>query len=257
MKLFIMGLVVSVCKEENDVAILVDVSSSMATSVDRIRDFLVDFVTNYIAIGEEHTHLSLVTYSSSARMVFGLHEYYSTEDMVADIQTSLVPEYGGSKATAAFRVLTDQVFGANGDPRPDKRQVAVVFTDGNSNDVDATLNGAAAAKERNIEFIVVAMGKWVNTVEVRGIASDPDDLNVLYVEDIDKLGEHANSLRNLICAGIVVRLFSINKILTQLFQRTIIAHPVPVLTATVKFLSTTTTAIANWISWEGTAKNVC
>ncbi|ELT98504.1 hypothetical protein CAPTEDRAFT_225901 [Capitella teleta] len=190
------------CREENDIAFIVDVSSSMSKYTDHIRDFLVDFINGYITVGQNNINIALITYSNKAKLEFDLAQYYSAAEMTEAIMKQLIPLNGESNTASAFEMLTDQVLRTSRGLRPAKRQIVVLFSDGNSDDIEDTLEEAAEIKERNFEIIVVAVGKWVNHIELAEIASDPDDLNVLVVEESHMLGEVANSLRNLICVAI-------------------------------------------------------
>ena len=50
--------------------------------------------------------------------------------------------------------------------RPDKPNIALLFTDGNSNDQEATLNAAREARVAGIKLVVIAVTNWINMIEV-------------------------------------------------------------------------------------------
>ena len=52
-----------------------------------------------------------------------------------------------------------------------------------------------------MHILVVAVGDWLNMVEIREIASDPDVQSVFNVEDFDSLTEISGALKQLLCDG--------------------------------------------------------
>ena len=84
----------------------------------------------------------------------------------------------------------------NGD-RGRAPNVAVVLTDGGSNDQSQTILMAERAKSNGIYIIPVGVSSGINFIELRGIASDPNE--VIQVEDFDKLDNIVNQLVEKTC----------------------------------------------------------
>ena len=75
-----------------------------------------------------------------------------------------------------------------------RRNILVVVTDGQSNDMTATLREAAIARnQKNIEIIVVGVkSDGFNYLELNGMATDPDSENVIRILDFDTVDSQAN-----------------------------------------------------------------
>ena len=75
----------------------------------------------------------------------------------------------------------------NGD-RESVPNFAVVITDGESTvNKERTLPEAREARISGIHIIAVAVGPNRNKLELKGIASDPDDKNIFSVDSFDNL----------------------------------------------------------------------
>ena len=98
-------------------------------------------------------------------------------------------------------MLREQMFTARRGARQGTKSVAVVFTDGGSNDFRETLKMAREARLSGITILVVAVGGWVNWLEVNEVASDPDVNNAFKVDDFDRFGDIQTQLRKTICNG--------------------------------------------------------
>lgn len=85
--------------------------------------------------------------------------------------------------------------------RPDYRNIAVIFTDGGSNDFKETLKAAREVKEDGTTILVVPIGGWVNHQEVNLMASDPVEKNVFKVDDFDQIDSIQSQLKAAMCNG--------------------------------------------------------
>ncbi len=79
----------------------------------------------------------------------------------------------------------------NGD-RPEVRNVAFLFTDGESDDRNATWRMAAAAREAGIHIIIVGINlrDELRQLELLGIGSDPNDKNVFNFDSFEDFFTH-------------------------------------------------------------------
>ena len=62
-----------------------------------------------------------------------------------------------------------------------------------------TLEEAMAAREAGITLIVVAVSDWVNDNEVKEIATDPDERNVLRVVNFNQMDTITQQLAGILC----------------------------------------------------------
>ena len=56
-------------------------------------------------------------------------------------------------------------------------------------------------KDMGILILVVALGNWLNELEIRSIASYPAENNVFQVRNFDSIGEIRSILKEAICNG--------------------------------------------------------
>ena len=57
-------------------------------------------------------------------------------------------------------------------------------------------------KDMGIQILVVAVGNWLNELEIRSMASYPAENNVFQVRNFDSIGDIESTLREAICNGI-------------------------------------------------------
>lgn len=73
---------------------------------------------------------------------------------------------------------------------------------GNSNiNEPETYTEAVAAKVSGIHVIVVSVGRQINSLELKAIASDPDDKNIFQVERISQLPDLISLIPGALCNG--------------------------------------------------------
>ena len=77
--------------------------------------------------------------------------------------------------------------------------VAVLFTDGKSNEPEETWKEAVAARKAGITLLVVGIGGGVSQKELTAIASSPAERNVLMVSDFDALSNILKALSDGLC----------------------------------------------------------
>lgn len=88
---------------------------------------------------------------------------------------------------------------ARGDRR-DVHNVAVVITDGRSDNEDDTWREAIELRQTGTLVISVGIGGGVKTKELNGMASDPITQNVLVAPDFETLSDDLiSTLSNAIC----------------------------------------------------------
>ena len=89
---------------------------------------------------------------------------------------------------------------AQGD-RPDYPNIAIILTDGKSDNTSDTLTEALAARKAGIHVIAVGVGASIGLFELNGIATDPDDKSVIIVKDFNALTGTIGSMLDNICNG--------------------------------------------------------
>ena len=163
------------------------------------KDFVKGIVQD-LNVDDGLVRIGLLTYGSEAIIHFHLNTYGTRAGIIAALDT--VPYTAGTTNTAeALRVVQEQMFTTANGSRSDRNNVAVLFTDGGSNNFAETLMRAREAKAAGISILVVAITNWVNMLEVREIATDADDINVFTIDSVDNIWNLTSPLRRGICNG--------------------------------------------------------
>lgn len=141
---------------------------------------MLNFVRNLVDqlnIGENETHVAVVSFSQTARTIFHLDTYYD-KTLLKNAITN-IPYVGGlTGIAAAFRLALDEF--AVGD-RPDAPNVAILITDGSSNvDLQRTFPDAQSAKNAGIQVFCVGITSDISVPTVQKISSLPQQQNVNY-----------------------------------------------------------------------------
>ena len=119
----------------------------------------------------------------------------------------IVYQNGPSTNTArALEVMGTEMFTERHGDRPDVKNVAVVITDGKSNNRGATIRAANAARQANIHIYAIGIGKTDRVMkqvsaELDGIASQPIEDNKFAVTEFSQLANLTDLLFVGFCEG--------------------------------------------------------
>ena len=156
-----------------DVVFVIDTSGSIGSSrFQLIGEFTANITTELIR-NSPRSSVGVILFNSSANIQFSLQTYTSLNSLLSAINN--LPYSGGGTDTAeALTLLLSTAQNGLLGLRSDSSKVAIVITDGESNDQTATLSAAARLRASNI-FDVYAVGvDGANLTELQGIASSPD-----------------------------------------------------------------------------------
>ncbi|KAG9339037.1 hypothetical protein JZ751_024232 [Albula glossodonta] len=180
------------CLNANDIAFVIDGSSSVGTGNFRTVLQFVANVTREFEISDTDTRVGAVQYTYEQRMEFGLGQHNSKAALLSAIRAI---EYwsGGTSTGAAIKFASDKLFSQS---KPNKRKIMIVITDGRSyDDVRApalTLHSSGA--------IAYSVGiAWAAQEELEYIATDPDKDHSFFVEDFDNLHKVVPKIIHNIC----------------------------------------------------------
>ena len=165
----------------------------------KIKDFINAVIRDF-DIDKGRMRVGALRFSDGVVPQFFMDDYTKRADILKAI--TRVDYIGGTTNTAgALKILREEMFKPGRGARQGTNKVAVVFTDGGSNNFDDTIKMAKEARMDGISILVVSIGNWVNWLEINEIASDPDANNVFKVEDFTRFGEIRTALRQAICSG--------------------------------------------------------
>ena len=163
-----------------------------------LQDFSKYFIRHLSIDPNDVTRVSMETYAEEAQVQFNLNEYSTKSDIINSIS---FPFHNGRTVTAeALKELSSVFSSGNGD-RTSARNIAIVFTDGQSQDRAATFNAAVQARDEGITLVAVGIdvkGRYARK-ELQGITSDPDSQNYLEVVDYEQLYDLTGQLLDLVC----------------------------------------------------------
>jgi len=137
-----------------------------------IREFTASITTELIH-NCPRSAVGVILFGSNAHIQFNLQAHTSLNTLLSAI--NLLPYSGGGTDTAeALTLLLSSAQNGTLGLRNDSSHVAIVITDGASNDRSATLSAAAALHASNI-FDVFAVGvDGADVTELQTIASSPE-----------------------------------------------------------------------------------
>ena len=170
------------CGLNADIVFLLDTSGSIRDkNINNITDnfqLLKDFVINMldrIDVGPDTNRVASIEFSNFANIDFYLDAFQTRADIQQKINTTNY-QGGETNTAAALRRMREEVFVAGRGDRPEVANVGIMITDGESNKNETdTIPQAALVHEASITMFVVGVTNAINEVELREIASDPDD----------------------------------------------------------------------------------
>ena len=155
-----------------------------------------------IPVGPNQTRVGLISFADNAKVEFALNTLTTTEDVRHAIETVTYTR-GKTHTADALRLLKHGYSPKNGG-RKDSLHIAVIITDGQSNVQSGdTLRRAVEARIAGVHIIVVAIETHAN-LEIKGIASNPDEANVLHVSRYSELPDVLPAMITAMCNGVVI-----------------------------------------------------
>ena len=156
-----------------DVMFVIDTSGSIgSTRFQLIREFTADITTELIR-NSPRSSVGVILFSSNAYIQFSLQTYTSLNSLLSAIN-NLPYSSGGTNTAEALTLLLSSAQNGTLRLRNDSSKVAVIITDGQSNNRSVTLSAAAALHASNI-FDVYAVGvDGAYLPELQAIASSPN-----------------------------------------------------------------------------------
>ncbi|ELT92983.1 hypothetical protein CAPTEDRAFT_220507 [Capitella teleta] len=186
------------CSQNTDIAFVIDSSGSVREeNFQKMKDF-VNIMIDNLNVDEEQSNVAVVTFSDVAKVRLNLNEY-NTRQELKDAIDAIPYDRGTTNTADALRILRNDVFiESNGDV-PALKNIAIVLTDGGSNKFEDTLEEARLTRQAGINVISVGVSNWVNMIELKEMATDPDDLNVFNIESFDVITRIKSDLKAILC----------------------------------------------------------
>ena len=182
---------------------VLDSSGSIgSTNFQKMRNF-VKTVVNDLDIGLRRTQVGVIVFSSTASISFHLNTYSDRQSLTAAVDRI---HYigGGTKTANALYLLMSQGFAGARPKSQGVPRVAMVVTDGKSNEPDLTVTAAAALRQvPSIMTYAVGIG-GADITELNTIASSRNNHKLVrYISSFDlvELERLQEDLREQACTG--------------------------------------------------------
>ncbi|XP_015232991.1 PREDICTED: collagen alpha-1(XXI) chain-like [Cyprinodon variegatus] len=180
----------------NDLVYIVDGSWSVGMEdFDTAKQWLIN-ISSQFDISLYYTQVAVVQYSDTPRLEIPLGSHSSGAQLIQAIQS--INYMGGNTQTGrAIKFAVDHVFPASQRASQVKNRIAVVVTDGKSQDdvVDASME----ARAQGITVFAVGVGSEITTSELISIANKPSSTYVLYAEDYTTIDRLRDSMEQKLC----------------------------------------------------------
>ncbi|XP_058507773.1 vitrin isoform X2 [Solea solea] len=180
------------CLNANDIAFVIDGSSSVGTGNFRTVLQFVANVTREFEISDTDTRVGAVQYTYEQRLEFAFGQYNNKAELLNAIKR-INYWSGGTSTGAAITYAAEQLFSKS---KPNKRKVMIVITDGRSYD-DVRAPALAVHRQGVIAYSIGIA--WAAQDELDYIATDPDKEHSFFVDEFDSLYKFVPKIIHNIC----------------------------------------------------------
>ncbi|XP_029377603.1 vitrin isoform X3 [Echeneis naucrates] len=180
------------CLNANDIAFVIDGSSSVGTGNFRTVLQFVANVTREFEISDTDTRVGAVQYTYEQRLEFAFGQYNNKAELLNAIKR-INYWSGGTSTGAAITYAAEQLFSKS---KPNKRKIMIVITDGRSYD-DVRAPALAVHRQGVIAYSIGIA--WAAQDELEYIATDPDKEHSFFVDEFDNLYKFVPKIIHNIC----------------------------------------------------------
>lgn len=181
-----------------DLVFILDGSWSVEdVSFEIVKRWLVNITTSF-NIGQKFTQVGVVQYSDDPILEIPLGKYSSNKDLIKAMES--IEYMGGNTRTGtAIKFATDKLFGLSERGPSGISRIAVVLTDGKSQ--DEVLKAAEAARKKGVILFAIGVGSETEEAELRDIANKPSSTYIFSVEDYKAISRIIQVIRQKLCEG--------------------------------------------------------
>ncbi|GAB1606677.1 type VI, alpha, partial [Argonauta hians] len=181
-----------------DIVFLLDSSGSVgASNFQKMLQFVENMVNGF-DVGKDSVRIAIASFSDSPVQHFALNKYFNKSDIISAI-AKLPYNQGSTNTAAAISLLRTGVFTASSGDRPTAPNIAIIITDGQSNDPMTTGVEAKSLRQSGTVIFSIGVGSGVKVSELNNMASDPDKEHVFTVTDFSAFGNIQNELATKAC----------------------------------------------------------
>ncbi|MEQ2166877.1 Cartilage matrix protein, partial [Goodea atripinnis] len=176
-----------------DTVFVIDGSKSVRPENFELVKKWINQIIDKLDVSDSKTHVGLVQYSSTVRTEFPLGRHNNKKDLKEAVKKMDYMERGTMTGMALHHTV-DSVFAQGA--RPGVQKVAIVFTDGRSQDYIG--EAAKKAKDHGLKMYAVGVGNALES-ELKQIASEPIAEHYFYTADFKAMSQIAKKLQINIC----------------------------------------------------------
>ncbi|XP_023264251.1 collagen alpha-1(XXI) chain-like isoform X2 [Seriola lalandi dorsalis] len=179
-----------------DLVFILDGSWSVEdVNFELVKRWLVNITTSF-NIGQKFTQVGVVQYSDDPVLEIPLGKYSSNKDLIKAMES--IEYMGGNTRTGtAIKFATEKLFGLSERGPQGISRIAVVLTDGKSQ--DEVLKAAEAARKKGVILFAIGVGSETEEAELRDIANRPFSTYVFSVEDYKAISKIIQVIRQKLC----------------------------------------------------------
>lgn len=156
-----------------DVLFILDVSNSIWGPDFQKQLVFVNDVIRMFEIADNVTRVGVTTFSSHVHGEIYLDDYFDKDDLTTAV-SRIRQRHGFSTNTGlALWHMRRRMFAEKRGGRKNVAKVAIVLTDGQSQNMGRTVYEAIKAKQKKISVFAIGIGSRINERELNGIASRP------------------------------------------------------------------------------------
>ncbi|XP_030627482.1 collagen alpha-1(XXI) chain [Chanos chanos] len=180
----------------SDLVFILDGSWSVDdTNFEIVKRWLVN-ITRSFNIGQKFTQVGVVQYSDAPFLQIPLGKHDTSKDLLKAMEN--IEYMGGNTNTGkAIKFATDKLFALSERGPGGIAKIAVVMTDGKSQ--DEVLAASEAARKKGIILFAIGVGAETEYAELRAIANKPSSTYVFYVEDYKAISKIREVIRQKLC----------------------------------------------------------
>lgn len=168
-----------------DVFFVLDSSGSIQDEEFKKELRFTEDVVSMFQIGEDKVRVGVLSFSKTVTPQFGLGDYVDRADLFRKISQVTYEGLGTNTGEALSYLHTKGL--SPSQTRPSVPHIAVVLTDGMSQDMPATLREAKKVHEAGITVFVIGIGRQVDKIELEAIGSRPSSNYVFMIDSFDAL----------------------------------------------------------------------
>ncbi|XP_067466020.1 collagen alpha-1(XXI) chain isoform X1 [Thunnus thynnus] len=184
----------------SDLVFILDGSWSVEdVNFEIVKRWLVN-ITESFNIGQKFTQVGVVQYSDDPVLEIPLGKYNSNKELIKAMES--IEYMGGNTRTGtAIKFALDKLFGLSERGPKGISRIAVVLTDGKSQ--DEVLKAAEAARKKGVILFAIGVGSQTEEAELKEIANKPFSTYVFSVEDYKAISKIIQVIRQKLCEEIV------------------------------------------------------